>query len=714
MATPKLPIRLRQYAEDATLYPRELTELDGKLYLKNEDGSVSVLNKESANTTYRIIKNGSTITLEGSDGNNTTIEDSDTTYTLPPAGTDLGGVKSGGDVTIENGVITVNDDSHAHTIENIDGLQSALDGKAASSHGIHVTYSTDAPKANGTASAGSAATVSRSDHVHPLQTTVSGNAGTATKLATARSISISGAVTATAQKFDGSDDIDISVSSVDGTKITGIIPLASIPKGAQERFIPVTDDDARLALTEDIAQDGDVIKVESTGIMYYVVDSTKFGTEDAFSVFTAGAASSVAWTGITGKPTFATVATSGKYSDLSGTPDIPEAGTSVPLANGTASAGTAATWSRSDHVHPLQTTVSGNAGTATKFADAQSIKLTGDATGSASSQAGWSIAVTLANSGATAGSYGPSANASPAHGGTFTVPYVTVDAKGRVTSIANKTITLPANTTYSAAGTDLGLVKSGGDVTIEDGVITVNDDSHAHTIANVDGLQSALDDKAASSHGTHVTFSTTAPAAAGTAAVGTATTVSRSDHVHPAQTTVSGNAGTATKFASAQSVELTGDVTGSASSQAGWSVATTLANSGVTAGSYGPSANASPAHGGTFSVPYVTFDAKGRATAASTKTITLPSAPSTSVYSATVGTTWSGSGPYTQTITVTGITADDTPVVDLVPSTTYATAQTQLAEYCKIYRITTAANSITVYATAKTSTSLTLQLRPMM
>lgn len=83
-------------------------------------------------------------------------------------------------------------------------------------------------------------------------------------------------------------------------------------------------------------------------------------------------------------------------------------------------------------------------------------------------------------------------------------------------------------------------------------------------------------------------------------------------------------ANTATKFAAAQTVALTGDVTGSASSQAGWSIAATLANSGVTAGNYGPSSNASPAHGGTFSVPYVTFDAKGRATAASTKTITLP------------------------------------------------------------------------------------------
>ena len=61
-------------------------------------------------------------------------------------------------------------------------------GAAAASHGTHVTYGTSAPKANGTASAGSATSVSRSDHVHPLQTTVSGNAGSATKLATARTI----------------------------------------------------------------------------------------------------------------------------------------------------------------------------------------------------------------------------------------------------------------------------------------------------------------------------------------------------------------------------------------------------------------------------------------------------------------------------------------------------------------------------------------------
>ena len=72
-------------------------------------------------------------------------------------------------------------------------------GAAAASHGTHVTYSTTAPKANGTASAGSANSVSRSDHVHPAQTTVSGNAGSATKLQTKRNID--------GVQFDGSANI---------------------------------------------------------------------------------------------------------------------------------------------------------------------------------------------------------------------------------------------------------------------------------------------------------------------------------------------------------------------------------------------------------------------------------------------------------------------------------------------------------------------------
>ena len=52
--------------------------------------------------------------------------------------------------------------------------------------------------------------------------------------------------------------------------------------------------------------------------------------------------------------------------------------------------------------------------------------------------------------------------------------------------------------------------------------------------------------------------------------------------------------------------------------------------SGVTAGSYGLSAAATPAFGGTFNVPYVTVDSTGHTTAASTYAVTIPSTTASS------------------------------------------------------------------------------------
>jgi hypothetical protein len=47
-------------------------------------------------------------------------------------------------------------------------------------------------------------------------------------------------------------------------------------------------------------------------------------------------------------------------------------------------------------------------------------------------------------SGVTAGSYGNSANKTPAYGATFNVPYITVNTEGHITAIANKTVKIPA------------------------------------------------------------------------------------------------------------------------------------------------------------------------------------------------------------------------------------------------------------------------------
>ena len=90
-------------------------------------------------------------------------------------------------------------------------IDTELAKKADSSHGTHVTWSTTTPKANGTATVGSETKVARGDHVHPLQTTVSGNAGTATKLATSRTISLGGVLSGSAS-FDGSANATITAA----------------------------------------------------------------------------------------------------------------------------------------------------------------------------------------------------------------------------------------------------------------------------------------------------------------------------------------------------------------------------------------------------------------------------------------------------------------------------------------------------------------------
>jgi hypothetical protein len=71
---------------------------------------------------------------------------------------------------VDSAVSTKANASHTHTIANITNLQSTLDGKAATSHGTHVSYSTTAPVMDGTASVGTASTVARSDHKHPTDT----------------------------------------------------------------------------------------------------------------------------------------------------------------------------------------------------------------------------------------------------------------------------------------------------------------------------------------------------------------------------------------------------------------------------------------------------------------------------------------------------------------------------------------------------------------
>lgn len=93
------------------------------------------------------------------------------------------------------------------------------------------------------------------------------------------------------------------ITGIDGSKITsGTIDLARLPHGALERLTVVADDTARFKLTSSTVQNGDTVKVTSSGKMYYVVDETKLSSEDGYEVYAAGTAASVPWSGVTGKP----------------------------------------------------------------------------------------------------------------------------------------------------------------------------------------------------------------------------------------------------------------------------------------------------------------------------------------------------------------------------------------------------------------------------
>lgn len=105
----------------------------------------------------------------------------------------------------------------------------------------------------------------------------------------------------------GSGDI----TSLSADKITGVIGIDHLPAGALERCKIVADDTARFKLTKNDIQNGDTVKVgtDANAKMYLVIDDTKLSSEAGYTIYTAGSATSVPWSGVTGKPSTFTPST---------------------------------------------------------------------------------------------------------------------------------------------------------------------------------------------------------------------------------------------------------------------------------------------------------------------------------------------------------------------------------------------------------------------
>ena len=276
-------------------------------------------------------------------------------YSLPIASaTVLGGIKVGNNLTISNGVLSGTPDSHytntftikgagtvaatfnqssdatlniaagtgisvsatsgtitiANTVANTH-LKNFLDIQAAGTSVVKYTQDSDKTlkfvagsnvtltpnAANGTITISSTDTntdtkvTSEANHYRPS----GGTAKTNGNVLTSVTCDAAGHVTA----VGGRNDIPASW-------LTGTIDIARLPAGALERLFVVADEAAAMKAN---VQEGDTVKVTgNNNKMYFCVKSPSSGATFAtcFTEYTAGSATSVPWSGVTGKPsTFA-------------------------------------------------------------------------------------------------------------------------------------------------------------------------------------------------------------------------------------------------------------------------------------------------------------------------------------------------------------------------------------------------------------------------
>lgn len=441
------------------------------------------------------ITEGATKVAQSSTNGNILINDSEVTvYTQPTLTsseviTALGYTPSQTDTTYEVATTSTNGLMSSTDKTKLDGIETGATANTASS---------TTPLANGTATVGTEDAYARGDHVHPLQTTVSGNAGTATRLATARTITLTGDVTGSTT-FDGSanSSITTTITDIDASLITsGTIDISRLPAAALERCVVVANDTARYALTDSDVQLGDTVKVTDTNIMYMVTDLDNLSNDNGYTEYAAGHAATADSATTAESATTATTATSASRL------------TTARTINGTSFDGSAnittSSWGTSRSIYIQDSTgantgsavsvdgsanatlrlpatiaasLSGNATTATTLATARTIALSGGATGTATSfngSANITIPVTSIDASyltgtASINTTGNAATATTATSATSATSATTATTATNATNVA-VTVTNPtSSTTYRVpfhtntdSTSNLGLLQNNG------------------------------------------------------------------------------------------------------------------------------------------------------------------------------------------------------------------------------------------------------------
>lgn len=126
---------------------------------------------------------------------------------------------------VNTGLALKADQATTYTKDDVDGLLDDKVDKLAVSETRAGTYTKVTINAEGQVESGQAQIT-----IADISNIASANVATAVKLATARNFSITGGAKAGAVSFDGTGAVELNVTELDGTKVKGVIPVASVPE----------------------------------------------------------------------------------------------------------------------------------------------------------------------------------------------------------------------------------------------------------------------------------------------------------------------------------------------------------------------------------------------------------------------------------------------------------------------------------------------------
>lgn len=309
--------------------------LDGALYVATDTGTlwmgisssslIQIKDNINTNTTYNLTKSGSTITLRGSDGSTFNVTDSNTVYGNATAS--AAGLMSAADKAKLDGVaagsnhVTVDAELSADSMNPVQNkvIKSALDGKSNTGH-KHVKaditdFPTSMPASDVPAWAKAATKPSYSkaevglgnvDNTADSAKSVkyAASAGSATTAATANALKVT----------------ELNTQNLDDTKTVGLY-FAVGSNGVKNK--PTGVDAFGLEVKK--TADGYLVQVLTEGNANAMKTWIRQFNSSAWSAWAHYFDSNhtPTWSQVSNKPSFATVATSGSYNDLSNKPTIP-------------------------------------------------------------------------------------------------------------------------------------------------------------------------------------------------------------------------------------------------------------------------------------------------------------------------------------------------------------------------------------------------------